>query len=291
MKVTSYSDSLLNSIKEWRQSSKKKGALPKGYIEENIHIYLDKKIEYEAFHNMLERGIFDSNKSSKILDVGSGIGKFISVCNEKRFYCIGLEPSQGTCELAKKILKEEGSSRTDIVCGRGEELPFFDETFDVITSITVLEHVKDIRKTISESLRVLKKHGVFYLVVPNFLSFWEGHYAVFFIPYFLSIKSIFKLYVKLRGRNAERADSINFNINPIYINNILKNEEISKVDDVSLKRFYEKYNDPDSIVNPKISTLLKMLRRLRLVKLLGISIIRLMGLLKIYTPIVLIVHK
>ena len=212
-----YSESLLNSIKEWHQDFSINGALSKGYIEENLlNIYLDKKIEYEAFQNLQVKGILNDKSFPKILDVGSGIGKFISVCNEKGYHCIGIEPSEKACKLAKEILKEEGCNRTKLVCGIGEELPFPDESFDAVTSITVLEHVKDLRKTISECLRVLKKHGVFYLLVPNFLSFWEGHYRVFFIPYLLSLKSVFKLYVKLKGRKIECADSINFNINPFY---------------------------------------------------------------------------
>ena len=286
-----YSESLLNSIKNWRQSPQKSGALPKGYVETNFHMYFDKKIEYEVLNNILKRGMLDCHKSPKILDVGSGMGKFISVCNEKGFNCIGLEPSQRTCELAKKFLKEEGCSKPDIVCGRGEEIPFSDESFDVITSITVLEHVQDIRKNISESLRVLRKHGVFYIIVPNFLSFWEGHYAVFFIPYLLSIKSVFKLYAKLRGRKTGYADTLNFKINPISLNKILKTTKISKFEDVSLIRFYDKFNKPDSIVKPKIPNLVKMLRKFKLVKLLNTLIIELLGTLKIYTPIVLIIQK
>lgn len=286
-----YSESLINSIREWRRSPHKSGALPKGYVEENLQMYFDKKVEYEAFHHIQERGILDRSSYPKILDIGSGMGKFISVCHEKGFNCIGLESSQATCELAKKFLKEEGSNKPDIVCGRGEELPFSDKSFDVITSITVLEHVQDIRKTITESLRVLKKRGIFYLVVPNFLSFWEGHYALFFIPYLLSIKNLFKLYVRLRGRDADRADEINFKINPIYLNKILKRLEISKVEDVSLKRFYEKFHNPDSIVKPKIPSLLNMLTRFRFLKLLSTLIIRTAGSLKIYTPIILIIQR
>lgn len=124
-----YSESLLHSIKEWHQDFQINGVLPKGYIERNFqNIYFDKKIEYEAFQNLQKKGIFNSKKFSRILDIGSGIGKFISVCNEKGYYSIGLEPSHNACKLARTFLKEEGYNRESLVCGKAEELPFPETT-------------------------------------------------------------------------------------------------------------------------------------------------------------------
>ena len=54
---------------------------------------------------------------------------------------------------------------TDVL-GVGEKLPFGDETFDAIFSFAVLEHVCDPFACAKELVRVLKKGGTLYCVVP-----------------------------------------------------------------------------------------------------------------------------
>ena len=54
---------------------------------------------------------------------------------------------------------------TDVL-GVGEVLPFVDEAFDAIVSISVLEHVKDPWRCAREMIRVLKKGGELFVGVP-----------------------------------------------------------------------------------------------------------------------------
>jgi len=59
------------------------------------------------------------------------------------------------------------------VVGNGENLPFLDETFDLIINQAVLEHVKKPEKIIKEIFRVLKKSGYVYVETP-FLQEYHG---------------------------------------------------------------------------------------------------------------------
>jgi len=52
----------------------------------------------------------------------------------------------------------------------GNTLPFDDRSFDVVSSLCVLEHVLDVDRTMSELDRVLKPGGVFVIMGPN----WSG---------------------------------------------------------------------------------------------------------------------
>jgi ubiquinone/menaquinone biosynthesis C-methylase UbiE len=52
--------------------------------------------------------------------------------------------------------------------GVGERLPFPDNSFDVVTSYDVLEHVENVHLVLKESRRVLKPGGTFYAVFPPF---------------------------------------------------------------------------------------------------------------------------
>ncbi|MCX6020834.1 MAG: methyltransferase domain-containing protein [Chloroflexi bacterium] len=69
----------------------------------------------------------------------------------------------------------------------GERLPFKDNTFDVVFSNEVLEHVDDDAQTVSEVVRVLKPGGHFVFFVPNRLYFFETH------GFYLGKKYIFRL--------------------------------------------------------------------------------------------------
>ena len=52
------------------------------------------------------------------------------------------------------------------VVGNGENLPFLDETFDLIINQAVLEHVKRPKKIVNEMYRVLKRGGYIYIECP-----------------------------------------------------------------------------------------------------------------------------
>jgi SAM-dependent methyltransferase/uncharacterized protein YbaR (Trm112 family) len=60
------------------------------------------------------------------------------------------------------------------VVGNGDNLPFLDETFDLIISQAVLEHVKRPKKIVNEIYRVLKHGGYVYVESP-FLQEYHGY--------------------------------------------------------------------------------------------------------------------
>jgi ubiquinone/menaquinone biosynthesis C-methylase UbiE len=92
------------------------------------------------------RKIFPAiEKDSTILDVGCGNGKRVEILRVYGYNAIG-------CEINK--------SRVDndlIVFGDIRNLPFEDDSFDVVVSIDVLEHSSDPLKALSELRRVAKK--------------------------------------------------------------------------------------------------------------------------------------
>lgn len=59
--------------------------------------------------------------------------------------------------------------------GTGESIPFPANSFDAILTFDVLEHVRDVRRVLAESYRVLKPGGKMYLVFPQFLNPVEHH--------------------------------------------------------------------------------------------------------------------
>lgn len=93
----------------------------------------------------------DVRKEAKLLDVGCGPGYSTDFfeCN-----IIGIDPSG-------KLL-EQCSFKT--VKGFAENLPFEDNSFDIVISVTVIHNFKDYQKGLSEIERVGKDRFVFSLL-------------------------------------------------------------------------------------------------------------------------------
>jgi len=63
----------------------------------------------------------------------------------------------------------------DIQIGSILDLKFPDETFDLVCSFDVIEHVENDRLAASELIRVCKKDGFVFITVPAFMSLWSQH--------------------------------------------------------------------------------------------------------------------
>lgn len=72
-------------------------------------------------------------------------------------------------EVAKQL---HGSriSRADVAVP-GEPLPYASDTFDLVVSMDVIEHVPDPEPWVREALRVLRPSGVLFLTTPNYASY------------------------------------------------------------------------------------------------------------------------
>jgi ubiquinone/menaquinone biosynthesis C-methylase UbiE len=98
-----------------------------------------------------------------ILDYGCGQGIWIDALSD-RFpgsgIC-GIDISDRAVELAKARHPRGNFSSFD-----GEVAPFEDNSFDLVYSYHVLEHVLDIDKTFADFSRLLKKGGYLFIVLP-----------------------------------------------------------------------------------------------------------------------------
>src|SRR3989338_7223005 len=86
-------------------------------------------------------------RSSKILDVGCGTG----ISSDFGCFVVGIDPSIG-------LLTQNKNTK---LLGIAEYLPFRDNSFDFVISVTAVHSFNDIEKSISEMKRVGKKNFVF----------------------------------------------------------------------------------------------------------------------------------
>jgi SAM-dependent methyltransferase len=139
----------------------------------------------------------------KVLEIGCGYGMVLTT-GRKKFNAemYGIEPGeqfQGAFSVCRELLEEQGLSAEFVKKGVGEQIPFENNFFDIVYSSNVLEHVQDPPRVLAEAVRVLKPGGVMVCVVPNYGSWWEGHYGFFFPPH--SPRFILKGIALLLGRD------------------------------------------------------------------------------------------
>jgi len=103
-------------------------------------------------------------KTGKLLDVGAGYGFFMEVAKKRGWDVYGTELTDEAVDHCK-------AKGLQMFKGEFHEIEIEPESFDVIVSIEVLEHVNTPIQYAQKANEVLRKGGVLYLTTPNFNSF------------------------------------------------------------------------------------------------------------------------
>jgi len=106
---------------------------------------------------------FKSN--GRLLDIGCAYGLLVNAAS-KHFESYGIDVSQYAIRKSKKYC------RGNISKASATDLPFKSEAFDAITVVDTLEHVHHLKQCLKDVIRVLKKHGILFLQLPN-PSIWH----------------------------------------------------------------------------------------------------------------------
>lgn len=102
---------------------------------------------------------------SSVLDVGYGSGIFFSELS-KRFNSLYGIDMHNMNNIVKNSLFEDRII-VDLSMGDISNLPYNDNQFDCVVSISTLEHVKELEKAVGEIYRVLKNSGEAVLGFPS----------------------------------------------------------------------------------------------------------------------------
>lgn len=105
-----------------------------------------------------------SLKPQNALDVGCGEGRFCRMLSSIGVSTIGIDPIEAMIEQAK-----ERHAAGDYRLAYAEDIPFGDETFDLVVSYLTLIDIDFLDDAVSEMARVLRPNGR--LVVANLSSF------------------------------------------------------------------------------------------------------------------------
>lgn len=106
---------------------------------------------------------FRRRKTKSVLDMGCGIGRHCVYLAKKGFRVIGVDVSKSALKMAKQWARKERLKNVFFICGTMTQIPFIENHFDAVISISVVHHAvkRNIEKTIAEIHRTLKKDGFF----------------------------------------------------------------------------------------------------------------------------------
>ena len=100
-------------------------------------------------------------KHSLILDVGCGDGRKTSIHKDFAKVLIGID-------IDLKALREAKQKGILVVRGDATKLPFKNDSFDIVLSFHLIEHLKNSLAFINDIYRVLKITGYTIIITPNY---------------------------------------------------------------------------------------------------------------------------
>jgi SAM-dependent methyltransferase len=233
-----------------------------------------------------------------MLEIGSGFGTNLAVLVANfGVDGYGVEPGGegfGQGYIASRILLAANNIDPERISNAtGESLPFPDQSFDIVYSANVLEHTQDPERVLREAMRVLRPGGLLYVEVPNYLSYFEGHYMVVMPPIFW--RPILSWWVRvLFRRDPAFVRTLQTKINPIWCLRQVRElsltyelELVSLGEDIFLKRLTTPFVFEAQAVRGRTERLIHMIQSVNYWNWIGHLIVALQA----HYPIYLILRK
>jgi ubiquinone/menaquinone biosynthesis C-methylase UbiE len=154
-----------------------------------------KRIARQKYKNVIMSLISEYQRKTgateiKVLDVGAGNCWLLNLLSDK-YTKIGIDLHAHEHFINSTFIDFLNTKSSHFVFGDATELPFPDETFDVVYSNEFVSHVKNIDETLIEQIRVLKKDGILIIMDANPLNI-QTFFICFVVNYLTSRNSEIK---------------------------------------------------------------------------------------------------
>ena len=128
---------------------------------------INSSLRYSTEPEVINFGDFRSLKGLDVLEIGYGLGSdAVLIANAAKNY-YGVDLSEKSYAVASRRLKLYGLNNFNLRVGTSTNLDFDNDTFDFVYSWGVIHHSGDIKKSLEEIYRVLKKGGRSKIMIYN----------------------------------------------------------------------------------------------------------------------------
>ena len=134
------------------------------YTSGNLYLSLQNNLKrYPIPETRLWRG-----NGERLLDIGCNWGRWSIAAAQKGFKPIGLDPSLEAVLAARRVCKQL-NAEADFIVGDARFLPFADDSFEVVFSYGVYQHLskENVKTSLDEVKRVLQNEGKTLFQMPN----------------------------------------------------------------------------------------------------------------------------
>jgi len=125
-----------------------------------LYDFIEKNIikDFEGSLNIIYKHLFLKNDFI-LIDIGGGTGYITSNLSNKVKQAIVLDPSH-------KMLSKMNNRYISLIQGTGQNIPFKQNTFDIVLMINLLHHITPDEQGIvlKDAFRVLKKEGKIFII-------------------------------------------------------------------------------------------------------------------------------
>jgi SAM-dependent methyltransferase len=136
---------------------------------------------FEKLHHLLRLVDFGAYRGKRVLEVGCGAGTDLVRFARGGALVTGVDLSKSAIELARENFEQQGL-QADLREADGEQLPFADDSFDLVYAHGVVQYTSDDRQLVAECRRVLKPDGEAVFQVYNRVSWLNALSKVMKVP-------------------------------------------------------------------------------------------------------------
>ena len=135
-------------------------------VEEFYHDSPERYLIY-LFHRVTYCFAAEHVKGKRVLDFGCGSGYGTHMMAAVSGHIIGVDIASEAVDYAKKHYWADNLEYQCVARADQKPLPYADESFDVVLSFQVIEHIRNTGPYLNELHRVLKPGGVFICATPD----------------------------------------------------------------------------------------------------------------------------
>lgn len=149
---------------------------------EYAHLY-EGSASYAQFFNERLRRVLEAIaplSGGKVLEVGCGPGILLSRLRSSKLELYGLDRCP---EMIAEAKKRTAGASVKLTVGRGQQLPFEDQSFDVVLALGVLEYLPELKEGLNEIARVAKPNAVIVVSMLNVLSLYRSWERFVYFPW------------------------------------------------------------------------------------------------------------